>query len=115
LLDNGDRHAAHRVVVTVATAGPATAVVRVADDGPGIPAADRDRVFDRFVRLEASRTRHSGETTGTGLGLSIARDIATAHGGSITLTETAADHDGEGHGATFTVRLPLDGPPTEAA
>ena len=57
-------------------------VIRVLDDGPGIPAEALDQVFEPFFRLESSRNRSTG---GTGLGLSIARDIAQAHGGSLTL------------------------------
>ena len=56
--------------------------IRVLDDGPGIPAAELERVFEPFYRLESSRNRSTG---GTGLGLSIARDVAQAHGGSLTL------------------------------
>ncbi len=56
--------------------------IRVRDPGPGIPLAELERVFEPFYRLESSRNRDSG---GTGLGLSIARDIAQAHGGSLTL------------------------------
>lgn len=115
LLDNADRHADHHIEVSVTRDGPDTAVLRVADDGPGIPDADRDRIFDRFVRLEAARTRYAGETTGTGLGLAIARDIATAHGGTISVTPTTCTHDGPGRGATFTVRLPSTAPPPEDA
>lgn len=111
LLDNADRYAERTIEVTLTTDGPATAVIRVADDGPGIPPADRERVFDRFVRLEAARTRHAGESTGTGLGLSIARDIVTAHGGTISVTSTVRQRDGQERGATFTVRLPVHGPP----
>jgi signal transduction histidine kinase len=85
--------------------GPDTALLRVADDGPGIPPADRARVFDRFVRLQTARDRKAGGTAGTGLGLSIARDIATAHGGTITVGATDLDEVG-GHGAMFVVRLP---------
>jgi signal transduction histidine kinase len=97
LLDNADRHATTSVSLTV-TADAGDAVIQVTDDGPGIDPADRDRVFDRFVRLETARTRNAGNTTGTGLGLPIARDIATAHGGTITITGS--------RGTTFTVRLP---------
>jgi signal transduction histidine kinase len=57
-------------------------VIRIEDDGPGIPAAELERVFEPFYRLESSRNRDSG---GTGLGLSIARDIAQSHGGSLVL------------------------------
>ena len=56
--------------------------IRVLDGGPGIPEAEIDRVFEPFYRLESSRNRATG---GTGLGLSIARDVAQAHGGSLTL------------------------------
>jgi signal transduction histidine kinase len=56
--------------------------IRVRDRGPGIPAEELERVFEPFYRVESSRNRDSG---GTGLGLSIARDIAQAHGGSLTL------------------------------
>jgi signal transduction histidine kinase len=62
--------------------GPVVAI-RVRDRGPGIPAQELERVFEPFYRLESSRNRDSG---GTGLGLSIARDIAQAHGGSLTLS-----------------------------
>ncbi|MFZ1906756.1 MAG: ATP-binding protein, partial [Steroidobacteraceae bacterium] len=60
----------------------AALTIRVRDAGPGIPADELERVFEPFYRLESSRNRDSG---GTGLGLSIARDIAEAHGGSLTL------------------------------
>ncbi|RCG31400.1 HAMP domain-containing protein [Sphaerisporangium album] len=77
LLDNAVRYAASTVTVTLA-ATPGTARIHVLDDGPGVPAADRERVFDRFVRLDASRDRASGNS---GLGLAIAREIASAHQG----------------------------------
>jgi signal transduction histidine kinase len=64
----------------------------------GIRAADRDRVFERFVRLDQSRARDSG---GTGLGLPIARQIAQAHGGELVLRHTDV-------GACFALTLPLD-------
>ena len=72
-------------------------VIRVRDRGPGIPREELERVFEPFYRLESSRNRDSG---GTGLGLSIARDIAQAHGGSLTL----ANHPAGGLEATL--RLP---------
>jgi signal transduction histidine kinase len=83
LLDNAVRYARHRVLVTAA-AGPDGVVVQIADDGPGIPAEERERVFGRFVRLDASREQASGSA---GLGLAIAREIATAQGATIVLTE----------------------------
>ena len=87
LLDNAVRYARHRVLVTVritGAAGPEGIVVEIADDGPGIPAEERERVFGRFVRLDASREQASGSA---GLGLAIAREIAAAHGAAIVLTE----------------------------
>ena len=87
LLDNAVRYARHRVLVTVRITGaarPDGVAVEIADDGPGIPAGERERVFGRFVRLDASREQASGSA---GLGLAIAREIATAHGATIVLTE----------------------------
>ncbi|MFK4483592.1 ATP-binding protein [Curtobacterium sp. AB7] len=105
LVDNAARAIgpAGRIVVSLDDPG-AGPVLRVADDGPGIPAQDRARVFDRLVRLEAARDARSG---GAGLGLPIARGIAEAHGGSLQYAD-----DGEGHevgalgGAVFELRLP---------
>jgi signal transduction histidine kinase len=71
--------------------------IRVRDRGAGIPAEELERVFEPFYRLESSRNRDSG---GTGLGLSIARDIAQAHGGSLTLANLPAG------GLEATLRLP---------
>lgn len=96
LLDNAARHAHDRVEVTLRTI-PDWAVLQVTDDGSGIPPADRDRVFERFVRLDDSRARDDG---GAGLGLAIARDIATRHGGTLTIG------DAPGGGALFELRLP---------
>nr|WP_254716848.1 HAMP domain-containing sensor histidine kinase [Actinomadura sp. WMMB 499] len=100
LLDNAERHADRVVRLTVERDGP-DAVLRVADDGPGVPAADRERVFERFVRLDDARTRDEG---GAGLGLAIARDLVAAHGGTLTVRDAP-----EG-GALFEVRLPAAGP-----
>ena len=89
LLDNAVRYARHRVLITVritAAAGADSTVVEIADDGPGIPAGERERVFGRFVRLDPSREQASGSA---GLGLAIAREIAAAHGATIVLTEAA--------------------------
>jgi two-component system, OmpR family, response regulator len=73
-------------------------LAKVQDQGPGIPHADRERIFDRFVRLDTARLSH-GE--GLGLGLAISRAIATEHGGTLTCDDTAS-----GIGALFTLRLP---------
>ncbi|WP_409491936.1 ATP-binding protein [Amycolatopsis sp. cmx-11-12] len=95
LVDNAQRHASTGVVVSLSTVDE-TCVLTVTDDGPGIPAEDRERVFDRFVRLDDGRARDEG---GAGLGLAIVADIAHAHGG----TAAVADHEG---GARLVVRLP---------
>ncbi|HEY7071863.1 MAG TPA: HAMP domain-containing sensor histidine kinase [Acidimicrobiales bacterium] len=82
LVDNAARHARTKVVVTVARAAtPGGDCVRltVDDDGPGIPAADRERVFERFTRLDDARARDAG---GTGLGLAVVRSIAERHRGT---------------------------------
>ncbi len=81
------------------------AVLSVADTGIGIPAADQQRIFERFYRTEAATRR---VIPGSGLGLTISRAIVDAHGGTITVRS-----DGK-HGSTFTVRLPLTAQPPEA-
>lgn len=91
LIDNARRHGS--VAVHVGGAG-----VLVTDDGPGVPPADRERIFDRLVRLDESRTTHSG---GAGLGLAIARGIARAHGGDLRCVEPP-----DGTGAAFLLTLP---------
>jgi signal transduction histidine kinase len=98
LLDNAARHADSRVEVTVR---PNTHWVwlTVGDDGPGIPAVDRMRVFDRFVRLDPDRARTGG---GTGLGLAIVAEIVAAHNGTVV-----AD-DRDGGGTAIKVQLPRD-------
>jgi len=96
VLDNAVRHAETSVHIRTTTGG-GRVVVEIADDGPGIPVEDRDRVFDRFVRLDGSRDRASGTS---GLGLAIAREIVTAHRGGIVIT------DAERHGTTVSVWLP---------
>ncbi|MFE5501827.1 sensor histidine kinase [Amycolatopsis japonica] len=96
LVDNAQRHARTGVEVRTSIVDE-FAVVTVTDDGPGIPVADRERVFDRFVRLDDGRARDEG---GAGLGLAIVAEIAHAHGGTVEV----ADYDG---GARLVVRLPL--------
>ena len=109
LVDNARRFATANVTVTISTAtvsSPETpapgennvpvATLKVADDGPGVPEADRQRIFERFVRLDAARDRGEG---GFGLGLAIVADLSRFYGGSIEV--------GSGRpGAEFVLRLP---------
>jgi signal transduction histidine kinase len=81
LADNAARHASSTVTFTVAEAD-GEAVLTAADDGPGIAAEDRERVFERFTRLDDARSAASG---GTGLGLAITREIVERHGGRVTI------------------------------
>ncbi|MFE3094994.1 sensor histidine kinase [Streptomyces sp. NPDC059248] len=96
LLDNAQRHAAGAVTVSVRREG-ADAVLAVGDDGSGVPADERERIFERFVRLDDARSRDEG---GAGLGLAIARDVARRHDGTLTVGGSP-----EG-GALFVLRLP---------
>ena len=84
LVDNAVHHATTTVTVRV-TADDSRAVLEVTDDGPGIPREHREIVFDRFTRLDEARDRDRG---GSGLGLAIARDIAVAHGGTLSVATT---------------------------
>jgi signal transduction histidine kinase len=86
------------VTVTVSTGVvDGWAELRVADDGRGIPAENLDRIFERFRRVDASRSRHTG---GAGLGLAIVKQTAEAHGGSVAVASEV------GQGTVFVVRLP---------
>jgi signal transduction histidine kinase len=90
------RHAASRVGVYVGEVG-GDVVITISDDGPGIPFTDRQRVFERFVRLDFDRSRNNG---GAGLGLAIVAELVAAHGGAIAV-------EGQpGHGTTMRVTLP---------
>ncbi|MFI0931891.1 ATP-binding protein [Streptomyces sp. NPDC021019] len=96
LLDNAQRHAEGSVAVSVAADGRGVRV-EVRDDGAGVPEDERERIFERFVRLDDARSRDDG---GAGLGLAIARDVAARHGGTLTVHAAA-----EG-GAAFRLWLP---------
>ncbi|SEG70688.1 Signal transduction histidine kinase [Thermomonospora echinospora] len=96
LLDNAERYA-ESVIEIAAGRVDGHLLLTITDDGVGIPEPDRERVFERFTRLDTARSRASG---GTGLGLAIARDIANAHGGSLHVEDSP-------YGARFALRLPL--------
>lgn len=100
LLSNARLHtpAGTTVTVRVRRSG-GSVVVQVADDGPGIPPALRESLFQRFTRGDASRNSATGST---GLGLAIVHAVVTAHGGTITVDSST----GSGSGTTFTVTLP---------
>jgi signal transduction histidine kinase len=97
LVDNAARHASARVVLASEVAD-GMALVTVDDDGPGVPADQRERVFERFVRLDDARSRDAG---GSGLGLAIVREIAVRHGGGARIVESPFG------GARAELRLPL--------
>ncbi|MEZ5918177.1 MAG: HAMP domain-containing sensor histidine kinase [Parvularculaceae bacterium] len=93
LLDNALKYAAGgtTIRIDVRKGAEGRVLLSVLDDGPGVPASDRDAVVKRFVRLEQSRT-----TSGSGLGLSLVSAIARAHGGSVTLGDAASNSQRKG-------------------
>jgi signal transduction histidine kinase len=105
LVDNAVRYATSVVTLTLGEDEGGRATFTVTDDGPGIAIADRERVFERFTRLDDARTRADG---GTGLGLAITRDIVEAHGGRVVVDNGVGPSDGGGDrgGARFVVTLP---------
>lgn len=96
LADNAARHATSAMAVAVRVHSGAVELT-VDDDGPGIPAGQRERVFERFVRLDEARARDAG---GSGLGLAIVKEIVAAHGGTVAVSPSSLG------GARFTVRFP---------
>ena len=101
LIDNAVKYSAAKVNVTVETArlDGRFVILRVKDQGPGIPKSELNRVFRRFYRVPgplASRIK------GTGLGLYIVRSVAKRHGGRVW-----AESEGPGHGSTFALQLPI--------
>ena len=87
-----------RVLVSTKRAGNGIVEISVADQGIGIPERDRERIFERFYRVDPARSRATG---GTGLGLAIVKHVTAAHGGNVTVWSKV------GAGSTFTLRLPL--------
>jgi signal transduction histidine kinase len=103
LTDNAARHARTRIVLALtATAGAVR--LAVANDGPAIAGADRERIFERFTRLDGARGRTDG---GFGLGLAIVAAVARSHGGRVQVTDASGDTE-------FVVTLPRDLPPEAA-
>ncbi|MBA4022908.1 MAG: two-component sensor histidine kinase [Gordonia sp.] len=99
IADNAARHARSSVHLTMASDNrTGTAAIAIIDDGHGIADQDKDRVFDRFVRLDAGRERSHG---GSGLGMSIVTEIIRAHGGTVVISDTP---DG---GTTVTIAVPM--------
>ncbi|MFJ3232039.1 sensor histidine kinase [Streptomyces sp. NPDC086787] len=97
LLTNAAVHTPEGTAVSVSLSATAdTATVRITDAGPGIPAAERSRIFDRFYRVDKARSRDRG---GSGLGLAVARALVAAHGGTVALA-------GEPGRTSFTITLP---------
>jgi two-component system phosphate regulon sensor histidine kinase PhoR len=90
-----------RLEPTAAGAGGGEVTLTVSDNGIGIPAAARDRIFERFYRVDSGRSRDEG---GTGLGLAIVKHVAQAHGGPVEV-DSRPDH-----GSTFRVYLPAAAP-----
>jgi CheY-like chemotaxis protein len=88
-------------VVTAGGAHDGEIVVTVADDGPGIPLAEQDRIFERFHQVDDSSKRSHG---GTGLGLALVKDVTELHGGTVDLWSEP------GSGSRFTIRIPVAGP-----
>lgn len=105
VLDNAERHALTRIAVDLHTSGDQV-VITVDNDGDPIPVVDRDRIFERFVRLDGSRSREGG---GSGLGLAIASGIVAAHHGTIRATDAP-----EGL-CRFEIAFPASGAATETA
>lgn len=105
LVDNAQRHAVGRIWVELGTSDDSV-ILAVEDDGPGVPADERERIFERFARLDEARSQDSG---GTGLGLAIVREIVNVHGGCVTVVDGAAG------GARFEVRLAAAEPGTDIA
>jgi signal transduction histidine kinase len=99
--DNAARHASARVAFALAERD-GTAVLTVDDDGQGIPAPDRRRVLERFVRLDDARARDAG---GSGLGLAIVAELVAAHGGTVGVATSPLG------GARIQVSLPRAGGP----
>ena len=98
LLENARRYSQGEITLSLAKQGNLVEI-RVEDQGPGVPEAQRERIFEKFYRLPGASERSGG----VGLGLSLVRSIAERHGGTVDCEER---RDG-GSGASFVIRLPL--------
>ena len=99
LLDNALRHTPTGSKVTISVRAAAAGILlEVTDEGPGLDAAEQEKVFERFWRADGARGRNGG---GSGLGLAIVKRIAEAHGGSVSISSNP------GEGATFALELPV--------
>lgn len=108
LLHNASKYSPAGGTIRVSLDGtPPLVVIRVMDDGVGIPAGNLDRVFDMFTKIDRALP---GSDRGLGIGLTLSRKLATLHGGTLT-----ASSPGEGRGTTFTLSLPLVAPTAEVA
>jgi signal transduction histidine kinase len=95
--DNAARHAQAKVVFSLRETTAGTVLLRVDDDGPGVPEVERRRIFERFVRLDDARSRDTG---GSGLGLAIVAEIAAAHSATVSVAGSPLG------GARFEVEMP---------
>jgi signal transduction histidine kinase len=103
LVDNAVAHSPHGGTVHLAAVRDGSrAVVSVTDEGPGVPAAQRETIFEPFTRTPGAR-----RTEGSGLGLAIARQLATRQGATLEVADAAARPDGRATGACFVLRLPV--------
>jgi two-component system, OmpR family, sensor histidine kinase KdpD len=107
LLENAAKYSPPQTTIRVTARREGRSIVlQVADEGMGIPSSERERIFDKFYRVQRG-DRHGA---GTGLGLSICRGIIEAHGGQITVGTPA-----HGQGSVFTVTLPVEKAPPALA
>jgi len=104
LLDNAVRHSPDGGMITVEVGGDGTeSFLSVTDEGAGVPVEDRQRVFQRFVRLASETQAGDGKKRGPGIGLYVVKGLVEAHGGSVSVEEGGE----EGTGARFVVKLPF--------
>jgi two-component system sensor histidine kinase SenX3 len=107
LIENAINYSPESTKVSITTHNEGGVIdISVTDQGIGIPDAEKERIFERFYRVDPARSRQTG---GTGLGLSIVKHVASKHGGEVTLWSV------ENVGSTFSLRLPIFENQTESA